>query len=187
MLSVMVASCARDPLVACNVSCESPAGVLEEEATVNVCDEFAPIVIGDAGVVDVPAGRPDIATEADPLNPFDPTIETVTGILVPPRARLTEVGENRDVTDTAKSGTGGGGGVVDIPPPQLIIRDIAKKYAAPATETLRPVLIGISPKQREGMRFFHRRVIRRAVPSIRTERPEQKRAADIPQKRFAVP
>lgn len=124
MLSVIVASCARDPLVACSVSCESPTGVLEEAATVNVCDEFAPTVIGDAGVVDVPAGRPDIATKADPLNPFDPTIETVTGTLVLPCTRLTEVDENRDVTDTEKSGTGGGGDVVDIPPPQPIIRDI---------------------------------------------------------------
>lgn len=124
MLSVIVASCARDPLVACNVSGESPAGVLEEEATVNVCDEFAATIIGDGGVVDVPAGRPDIAIEADPLNPFDPTIETVTGTLVPPCTRLTEDNENRDVTDTEKSETGGGGGVVDILPPQPIIRDI---------------------------------------------------------------
>lgn len=124
MLRVIVPSRARDPLVACNVSCKSPTGVLEEEATVNVCDEFARTVIGDAGVVDVPAGRPDIATKADPLNPFDPTIETVTGTLVAPCARLTEADENRDVTDTEKSGTGGGAGVVDIPPPQPIVRDI---------------------------------------------------------------
>lgn len=125
MLSVIVASCARGPLVACNVSCESPAGVLEAEATVNVCDEFAPTVIGDAGLVDVPAGRPDIAIETDPLNPCDPTIETVTGTLVLPCTKLTEVEENGDVTDTEKSGAGGGGGgVVDIPPPQAIIRDI---------------------------------------------------------------
>lgn len=32
-----------------------------------------------------------------------------------------------------------------------------------------------------------RRVICRAVPSIRTERPEQKRATGIRQKRFAIP
>jgi hypothetical protein len=125
MLRVIVASCARDPLVACNVSCESPAGVLEAEATVNVCDEFALTVIGDAGVVDVPAGRPDSAIETDPLNPCDPTIETVTGTLVLPCTKLTEVDENRDVTETEKSAAGGGGGdVVDVPPPQAIVRDI---------------------------------------------------------------
>ena len=126
MLRVIVASCASDPLVACNVSCESPGGVLEAEVTVNVCDEFALTVIGDAGVVDVPAGRPDSAIETDPLNPLDPTIETVTGTLVVPCTKLTEVDENRDVTDTEKSGTGGGGGGggVVVPPPQAIVRDI---------------------------------------------------------------
>ena len=119
MLRVIVASCATDPLVACNVSFESPVGVLEADATVNVCDEFAPSVSGDAGLMDDPVGRPDIDIETDLLNPFDPTIETVTGTLVLPCTRLTEVDENGDVTDTEKSGAGGGGGGgFAEPPPQ---------------------------------------------------------------------
>src|SRR5205085_11310074 len=93
-LRVIGASCTRDPLVACNVSCESPTGVLEADATVNVCEEFTPTVIGDAGLVDVPAGRPNIDIETDALNPFDPTTDTVNGTLVLPCTKLTEVDEN---------------------------------------------------------------------------------------------
>lgn len=125
MLRVIAASCASDPLVACKVICESPAGVLEAEVTVNVWDELALTVSGDAGLADVPAGRPDIAIETEPLNPCDPRMETVTGTLVLPCTKLTDVGENTEVTDTEKSGAGGGGGgFIDIPPPQPVSRDI---------------------------------------------------------------
>jgi hypothetical protein len=126
MLRVIVASCARDTLVACNVSCESPTGVSEEDATVNVWEEFAKTVIGDAGMVLVPGGRPDIDIDTDSLNPFDPTIDTVNGTLVLPCTMLTEVEENGGVTDTEKSGAGGGGvdTVLPAPPPQAIVRNI---------------------------------------------------------------
>jgi hypothetical protein len=124
MLRVIVASCASDPLVACNVSCESPVGVLEADATVNVWDEFAATVIGDAGLVDVPAGRPDIDTETDPLNPFNPTMATVNGTLVLPCTKLADVDENGDTTDTEKSGAGGGGVELPGPPPQPIIGNV---------------------------------------------------------------
>ncbi len=127
MLRVIVASCASDPLVACNVSCESPVGVLEADATVNVCDKFAATVIGDAGLVEVPAGRPDIDSETDPLNPFDPTMDTVNGTLVLPCTKLADVDENGETTDTEKSGAGGGGGgVIELPgpPPQAIIGNV---------------------------------------------------------------
>jgi len=124
MLRVIVASCASDPLVACNVSCESPVGVLEADAIVNVWDEFAATVIGDTGLVDVPAGRPDIDTETDPLNPFNPTMATVNGTLVLPCTKLADVDENGDTTDTEKSGAGGGGVEVPGPPPQAIIGNV---------------------------------------------------------------
>jgi hypothetical protein len=93
---------------------------------VNVWEEFAKTVIGDAGMVLVPAGKPDIDIEADSLNPFDPTIDTVTGTLVLPCTMLTEVEEKGDVTDTEKSGAGGGGvdTVLPAPPPQAIGRNI---------------------------------------------------------------
>ncbi len=55
--------------------------------------------------------------ETGALNPFDPTTDTVNGTLVLPCTKLTEVGENRDVTDSEKSG-GGGGGPDVLPPPQ---------------------------------------------------------------------
>jgi hypothetical protein len=126
MLRVIVASCARDALVACNVSCESPTGVSEEDATVNVWEEFAKTVIGDAGMVLVPAGKPDIDIETDSLNPFDPTVATINGTLVLPCTMLTEVEEKGDVTDTEKSGAGGGGvdTMLPAPPPQAVIRNI---------------------------------------------------------------
>ena len=130
MLRVMVASCASDPLVACSVSFESPAGVLAADVTVNVCDEFAPTVIGDTGLVDVPAGRPEINTETDPLNPCKATTDTVTGTDVLPCTKLTEVDENRDATEREKSagavGEGRGGDVVEVPPPPQATIKITK-------------------------------------------------------------
>jgi len=122
MLRVIVASWEREPLVACRVSRESPTGVLEADSTVKVCDEFALTVIGEAGLVDVPAGRPEIVIETDPLNPFVPTIDTASGTLALPFTKLTEVDENRDVTDTEKS-EAGGGGADEPPPPQAIVRN----------------------------------------------------------------
>jgi hypothetical protein len=91
---------------------------------VNVWDEFAATVIGDAGLVEVPAGRPDNDTETDPLNPFNPTMATVNGTLVLPCTRLADVGENGDTTDTEKSGAGGGGVELPGPPPQVIIGNV---------------------------------------------------------------
>jgi hypothetical protein len=130
MLRVMVASCASDPLVACSVSFESPAGVLAADVTVNVCDEFAPTVIGDTGLVDVPAGSPEIDTETDPLNPCKPTTDTVTGTDVLPCTKLTEVDENSDATEREKSagatGGEGGGDVVEVPPPPQATIKITK-------------------------------------------------------------
>ncbi|HYM77410.1 MAG TPA: hypothetical protein VE377_15660 [Candidatus Dormibacteraeota bacterium] len=90
----------------------------------NVWDEFAATVIGDAGLVDVPAGKPDIDTETDPVNPFNPTIATVNGTLVLPCTKLADVDENGDTTDTEKSGAGGGGGELRGPPPQAIIGNV---------------------------------------------------------------
>ena len=109
MLSVVNVSCVIDPLLACKVSVHTPAAALLSERRVKVCNEFALTIIGKAGFVVVMAGKPVSVMDTDPLNPFCPTTETVTGALVPPCTKLTEVDENVEVRETVKSGEGWGG------------------------------------------------------------------------------
>lgn len=53
------------------------------------------------------------------MNPFNPTMARVKGTLVLPCAKLADVDENGDTTDTEKSGAGGGGLHCTATPPQL--------------------------------------------------------------------
>jgi hypothetical protein len=126
------------------------------DTTVKFCEEFALIVIGDAGVVDVPAGRPEIAIETDPLNPFDPTIETVSGTLVLPCTKLTEVDENRDITDTEKS-CGGGGGVVGPEPQLAAMVTRTERITKPAHRDFTPLLLNPRILVNSGFDLIHLR------------------------------
>jgi len=69
---------------------------------------------GDAGETVIPAGRPEIATETVPENPFKGVIETGT-FVEPPAITVSDC----ELVWMLKSGLGGGGGggaVLPLPP-----------------------------------------------------------------------
>jgi hypothetical protein len=91
-----------DPLTAFIVRWKVPIGVAEPSLTVTCCEEFALTVRGNGGVVLAPSGKPEIATETDPVKPFAPATETVIAPLEHPCIALMEDGE----AEMVKSGGG---------------------------------------------------------------------------------
>jgi len=86
-------------------------------AAPNTTEVLAPAATpkGLAGFDVTPLGRPLRAICTVPLNPFDPLIETLIGVLAAPWVTLREFAER---TTEKSCGAGGGGWRLAVPPPQ---------------------------------------------------------------------
>lgn len=84
-----------------------------EAVNVTVWGAAAVTLKGEAGEAVSPAGRPEIAMETVPENPFSAVIEICTFVELP-----AVTVSDCELTWMLKSGDGGGGGWLALPPPQ---------------------------------------------------------------------
>jgi hypothetical protein len=92
MLNFNCAECVNDPLVPLTVIVKSPTGADAGIATNTFWLPPAAIVIGDAGVLVLPAGNPAKVTATEPANPFSPAIKMPTFEVDVPAWTVVEVG-----------------------------------------------------------------------------------------------